>query len=332
MKFLLDGTFSAPINLHKHKILSEEEEEGKSKAVIPATVCSGKYSVIAKIGTGSFGVVYTGIDNETGEEIALKFEDLDSKTQQLVMESKVYKSLENTAVIPKFHWLGSSTNHLVLVIDLMGKNLYQLMKICGGKFSLQTTLLLAYRMLQCVEALHKYGFVHRDIKPENFLLGKKEEDKDKIFIIDFGLTKKYVDVSGAHIGYIDGQPFVGNPRFASINSLKGIEQSRRDDIESLLYVWIYFAKGTLPWISLGNSSKKPNSQRILECKQKINTSELFKDLPKEFLRIYFSVKQLRFPDMPNYKLIGSLLSAAFKRICPTKNIDDPPDYDWAGKI
>ena len=309
-----------------------EEENGKIKESVPETLHHGQFSVGELIGSGSFGVVYKGFDNKTQKEVALKFEDIDSKTQQVIVESKVYKTMEETGVTPKFHWLGATSHHLVLVIDLMGKNLYQLIKMCGGKFSMQTTLLLAYRMLHCIHELHRYGYVHRDIKPENFLLGLGEGERDNIYVIDFGLTKKYVDVSGAHIGYAEGQPFVGNSRYASLNSLKGIEQSRRDDIESLLYTWVYFARGTLPWVSLGDSKRKPNQQRIMECKQKIKTEELFKDMPREFVRIYFSIRQLRFSDAPNYKLIGSLLSNAYKRLFPSKSIEDPPVYDWMGKI
>ena len=312
--------------------MSEGEEAGKEKPNIPETVHKGQFVVGKEIGTGSFGVVYSGIDKNSGNEVAIKFENMDMNGQQVVQESKVYISLVNTTIIPKFHWMGSCPNYLVLVTDLMGNNLYQLIKLCGGKFSMQTTLLLAFRMLNCVEVLHKHGLIHRDIKPENFILGKRAEDKDTVYIIDFGLTRKYVTVTGSHIGYVEGQPFVGNSRFASINALKGIEQSRRDDVEALLYTWVYFAKGTLPWISLGNSPKKSNHQRILECKQKISTNELFKNMPKEFVRIYFSVKQLRFSDAPNYKLIKSLLSAAFKRVCPGKSIDGPPEYDWMGEI
>ena len=309
-----------------------EEEEGKIKESVPATLHHGQFTVGEFLGSGSFGVVYKGFDNKTSSEVALKFEDINSKTQQVIVESKVYKTLEGTGVTPKFYWFGASVHHLVLVIDLMGKNLYQLIKLCGGKFSMQTTLLVAYRMLHCVHVMHKYGYVHRDIKPENFLIGSREENQDKIFIIDFGLTKKYVDVSGAHIGYTEGQPFVGNSRYASLNSLKGIEQSRRDDIESLLYTWVYFAKGTLPWVSLGDSDKRPNQQRIMESKQKIKTEILFKDMPREFVRIYFSIRQLRFSDAPNYKLIASLLANAYKRLFPSQSIEDTPVYDWTGKI
>ena len=279
----------------------------------PSTVNNGRFTVAEKIGFGSFGVVFKGFDTQENDEIAIKFEQINSKCPCIIAESKIYQSLRDTSVIPKMRWFGPSSKFMVLVTDLKGPSLYDLLKEQGGKLALDRALHYAREMLKCIEIMHKFGYIHRDIKPENFVTGCTEEDKDHIYLIDFGLTKKYIEMSGAHIGYSEGQPFTGNSRFASINSLKGVEQSRRDDLESLLYTWIYMIKGNLPWMDLGYTSKKSNQQRILESKLSTKTDVLFKDLPPEFIKIYFNIKQLRFNDEPFYKIIDRQLQSAYER-------------------
>ncbi|KAI0310387.1 kinase-like domain-containing protein, partial [Amylostereum chailletii] len=98
-----------------------------------------------------------------------------------------------------------------------------------------------------LESLHSRGYIHRDIKPSNFLFGLEEESM-RVFLIDFGLAHRYIDPdSGRHIPFNHTKELIGTPRWASINAHSGIEQSRRDDLESLAYVLIYFARGSLPW-------------------------------------------------------------------------------------
>ena len=98
---------------------------------------------------------------------------------------------------------------------------------------------LSYQMLQILEHIHKKYYIHRDIKPDNFLMGIGPNNKF-LYIIDLGFAKPYRDLSTlAHIPMTKGQGITGTSRFASINTLSGYTQSRRDDLESLAYVIIY---------------------------------------------------------------------------------------------
>ena len=102
-------------------------------------------------------------------------------------------------------------------------------------------------MVQRLEYLHNNHFIHRDMKPDNFLVGVGKKEY-MLYIIDFGLAKRYRDPkTGEHIPYRDNKSLTGTARYASVNTHLGIEQSRRDDLESICYILIYFLKGTLPW-------------------------------------------------------------------------------------
>merc|ERR1711871_1214392 len=199
-----------------------------------------------------------------GEEVAIKLESIKSRHPQLLYESKLYKILSGGVGIPNLHWYGVEGDYNVMVIDLLGPSLEDLFSFCGRKFLLKTVVMLADQMINRVEYLHTKNFLHRDIKPDNFLIGLGKK-ANMVHVIDFGLAKKYRDPkSQQHIPYRENKNLTGTARYASVNTLLGIEQSRRDDLEAIGYVLMYFNRGSLPWQGLKGNSKKEKYDRIME--------------------------------------------------------------------
>ena len=148
------------------------------------------------------------------------------------------------------YWYGRVNNHRYngLIMDILGPSLEKLFNKCGRRFSLKTVLMLADQLLLRIEAIHRNGFLHRDLKPDNFLMGINHTSR-VVYIVDYGLAKTYID-NGKHISYKEGKSLTGTARYASVNTHLGIEQSRRDDLESLGYILMYFLRGKLPWQGL----------------------------------------------------------------------------------
>ena len=121
-------------------------------------------------------------------------------------------------------------------------------------------------MIGRVEHVHSRSFIHRDMKPENYVMGIGKYC-NKLYIIDFGLAKRYRDARlKVHIAYREDKNLTGTARYASVNAHLGIEQSRRDDLESLGYVIMYFMRGSLPWQGLKAATKKQKYERISQKK------------------------------------------------------------------
>ncbi|KAH9785325.1 Casein kinase 1-like protein 9 [Citrus sinensis] len=257
-------------------------------------VIGGKFKLGRKIGSGSFGELYLGVNVQTGEEIAVKLELVKTKHPQLHYESKLYMLLQGGTGIPHLKWFGVEGDYNIMVIDLLGPSLEDLFNYCNRKFSLKTVLMLADQLINRVEYMHSRGFLHRDIKPDNFLMGLGRK-ANQVYIIDYGLAKKYRDLqTHKHIPYSqyyispvlflecyldfsvrvfvmhsavrENKNLTGTARYASVNTHLGVEQSRRDDLESLGYVLMYFLRGSLPWQGLKAGTKKQKYDKISEKK------------------------------------------------------------------
>lgn len=203
----------------------------------------GKYKLKKKLGSGAFGEIYLAEDIKTNEEVAVKLEPVKTKFPQLLYETKLYKLFTGGSGIPKIYWYGTEGDYNVMVMELLGPSLEDLFKHCDNIFSLKTVLMIVDQLIQRIEYIHAKNFLHRDIKPDNFLIGMGKKSH-MIYVIDFGLSKRYRNVkTGEHIQYKDGKSLTGTARYASLNTHLGIEQSRRDDMEGIGFVLMYFLKG-----------------------------------------------------------------------------------------
>ncbi|CAI9268954.1 unnamed protein product [Lactuca saligna] len=178
--------------------------------------------------------------------------------------------------IASIHWSGVDVQDNVLVLDLLGPSLEDLFVYCGRTFSLKTVLMSADQMLTRIELMQAKGFLHRDLKPDNFLMGLGRLSTNftdcfyQVYVIDFGLAKRYRDpTTSCHIPYKANKNLTGTACYASCNTHLGIEQSWRDDLESLGYVFLYFLRGILPWQGLKGATKKQKYDKI--CEKKVST-------------------------------------------------------------
>ncbi|CAG9333167.1 unnamed protein product [Blepharisma stoltei] len=284
----------------------------------------GKYILGRKIGKGSFGDIYLGCNTQTHEEVAIKLENIRSRHPQLLFESKIYRILQGGIGIPTIYWFGIEGEYNVLVMDLLGPSLEDLFSFCNRRFSLKTVLILAEQMISRIEFVHAKNFLHRDIKPDNFLIGLGRK-ANQAYLIDFGLAKRYRDPrTQQHIPYKEGKNLTGTARYASLNTHLGIEQSRRDDLEGLGYVFVYFLQGTLPWQGLQALTKKEKYEKIMISKMSTSIETMCKGLPNEFFIFLNYCRGLRFEDRPDY----SYLKHLFKELSLKESYQNDFIFDW----
>lgn len=284
----------------------------------------GKYRLMRKIGSGSFGDIYLAINVTTGEEVAVKLESQKARHPQLLYESKLYKILQGGVGIPSIRWFGQEREYNVLVMDILGPSLEDLFNFCSRRFTMKTVLMLADQMISRIEYVHNKNFIHRDIKPDNFLMGVGRHC-NKLYLIDFGLAKKYRDTrTRQHIPYREDKNLTGTARYASINAHLGIEQSRRDDMESLGYVLMYFNRTSLPWQGLKAATKKQKYEKISEKKMSTPVEVLSKGFPSEFVMYINYCRSLRFEDTPDYMHLRQLFRTLFR----TLNYQYDYMFDW----
>ena len=179
-------------------------------------------------------------------------------------------------------------------------------------------------MIKRIRYIHSKFYIHRDIKPDNFMTGRGENEK-KIYIIDFGLAKKYYSVSRAqHIKFVTGKHLIGTARYCGRNAHRGYEQGRRDDIESIGYVLMYFLLGVLPWQGLKARKNEDHFEKIAQKKYTTSFEELTAGQPEEFLNYFKHADKLEFEAQPNYIYLIGLFQSVIDKYCT----DCLYDFDW----
>ena len=299
----------------------QQEKDDKKNQIILKDLIAENFVILHLIGQGAFGQIYISYNMRDNVAVSIKKEvKKPQKVPQLKTESKIYQSLlkinaddisgvktftqEEVQGVPKFYGAGELSDSYYLIMDFLGPNLLELFEYCGmHKFTISTVCLIALQMLNRIENLHKHNYIHRDIKPENFLIGMQEK-ANIIHLIDFGLSKRFKNPkTHQHIPYREDRTLTGTARYVSINTHLGIEQSRRDDLESIGYVLVYFLKGVLPWQGLKNGNRYT---RIMEKKIQIPSEILCYGLPEELIFYLNYCKSLRFEDRPDYDYLRGL--------------------------
>jgi len=258
-------------------------------------IVGNKYKIIKQIGSGSFGSIFEGINIRTSEKVAIKMEAISDELKLLRHESNIYRILSTVDGVPKIKWYGKDETNYYMVIDLFGKSLQDLLDR-NKKLSLKLVLQIGINILTILMKVHNVGFVHRDIKPENFLLTLNKPTK--VCLIDFGLCKPYL-LHNKHVEFKYKNKFMGTLNFASINAHNLYEQSRRDDLESLAYMLIYFYFGKLDWINDEYQyTFELENEYVKSMKQVFNNNN---NIPKVLLGFYRNIRQLDFEETPNYE-------------------------------
>ena len=305
---------------------SKDKDDKPVKIDFINCILFSKYKIIKKINEGNFSYIYQAINNK-GDNFCCKIESINSPQLLLEKESKIMDYLRGPS-IPSIKLYGQSGEYNVLIMQLLGKSLdYYIKKM--EKFSLKTTVMLAYQMIDIIEFIHLRHIIHRDIKPSNFAMGLGKSNLD-LFIIDFGFAKKYRSNKTSKLNPMSkGHKLTGTARFASINAMKALEQSCRDDLESLAYVFYYFLRGSLPWQGIKEKKIEEMYKKILDKKMKITSEELGKDLPIQFCEFLEYSKNLKYEDQPNYNLFKRKIKEI---ICPNNDESNfDKIYDWIDK-
>ncbi len=184
--------------------------------------------------------------------------------------------------------------------------------------------MIGIQILDRLEFIHNKNIIHRDIKPDNFVIGL-ENKSHIIYVLDFGLSKKFRSSrTHQHIKFTVNKKLTGTARYASINALKGCEQSRRDDLEAIGYVLMYFLRGSLPWQGLQIQKGEDRYKKILQKKKATTAEELCKGFPKEFVDYINYTRNLEFEADPDYKYLRNLLVTVLEK----ENSKFDFWYDW----
>jgi serine/threonine protein kinase len=256
-----------------------------------------KYIIVEKLAKGTFGTIFKGQNRLTKEYVAIKVAQYENNEyNNLKFEAKLYQYINRFSAkgIPKLKWYGNSGQYNYLVTELLGEPLTSRI----GKISFENALNIGVQIIERIQTLHSLGLIHRDIKPDNCLFGGNETNKNILYLIDFGLTKKYIDdETGLHIKpkLTNNHSIIGTPKYISLNIHKqsSPEPCRRDDIESCLYIIIELVVGKLSWDT-------NDIEKMYQIKNEITYNDYLPTFLKELI-VY--VRNLKFDEEPNYKYI-----------------------------
>ena len=292
----------------KNEMINSSFNEISEKDNLINELYFNKYKLIKKIGKGSYGIIYLCKDIASNEFFAAKLQNKNSYTNSLQNEYQIMREI-NIDKIPNVKFYGENNLYNILIMQLLGKSLEDIFEkiLYKQKMPIHSVCNIAIQIIDILEQIHNKNYIHRDIKPSNFLFGNNSFNNNIIYLIDFGLAKKYRESNNAeHYEIKEENKLIGTARFASINAMEGLSQSRRDDLESLGYMLIYFLKGKLPWQNFLIKNKEERYNKIKQTKKEIVINELCSDCPEEIGQYITYVKKLKYEEEPNYNYIKNL--------------------------
>ena len=282
----------------------------------------GKYKINKKIGIGAHSIIFSGININNKELVALKIQKKGFFINENIEKEAYYLLQLKGYGIPKIISFGHFGKYNILIEELLGESLEDLFKKNKNKekiIILKDMLITGIQLIDRIEYIHSNNIVHLDIKPSNFLIGYKAPSL--IYVIDFGLSKKYKSSrTGKHVAFSKRKYFHGNIKFSSVNNMKGIVSTRRDDLESLGYMLIYLYENKLPWdYSIDAINIAEMAKKVLYIKKQIPMNALCRNLPKEMTEFMEYIKCLKFDEKPNYNSLKKLFEIMLKKI---NNVND----------
>ena len=296
---LLKGSTNSILFTHKIKEIDRQHEDEMINQII-----FKKFEIKKKLGKSSTIDIYEGVSLEDNKPVLIKIEPKTS--EKLYLETEAYNLYTFKGFgIPELIKLGKKNNNLILIESKKGRSLYDLFMENNRKFSLNEICLIGIQCIERLKFIHSKNYIHRNIKPENFVIGL--EDPHVIYIQNFYLCEKYrSSKTNQHAKFKYTKEIVGTERYGSVNALRGLRQGRRDDLESLCYMLIYFFLGKLPWQGISADSDTEKHEKLLKEKKSFKI-ENYKQIPKDFYTLFNYVKNLKFEEEPKYSLMIKLL-------------------------
>ncbi|KRX49225.1 Casein kinase I isoform delta-like [Trichinella murrelli] len=267
------------------------------------------------MGKGTFGVVYVGMDKVTKEEVAIKIEKRMEKPSMLCFEKKVYKFLSGSSFVPAIKYFGTDNFNFYLSMELLGPNMEDVLEARNRELLLTDVCSYAVQIIKAIQFIHERGFIHRDLKPENILLRQRDlSTHEVVSLIDFGCAVRYrvSKCKFSHIAYREKLPVMGTLRYMSISAHLGIQQSRRDDMQTIGYILTYLAKGKLPWQDMQVTSFAEQNMEVASMKIRMKPQHLCQGLPSAFSNYMKYCRSLDFASEPNYNYLYRLFETTEK--------------------
>ena len=272
-------------------------------------IIANKYMLLEKIGSGKFGIVYKGIHKKTQQHVAIKMENREQEMTTIKHESIILNHLYRKGCrdIPFVLWYGVYMDYTCLAMTYFERTLSECReKLINEKEKINKIM---YRIVEIIENVHEHYVIHRDIKIDNFMILENE-----IFIIDFGMATFYIDEETAHIPYKTREYITGTPKYISVHIHNGIEPSRRDDLISIGYLYLYLYYGNLPWTNIPDNLEHSNynnmhilNEKNMYIKGKKEWNNILEYTLKSGCNKYFEYcYNLKFTETPNYTILKNM--------------------------